>query len=115
VIEHEAEPTGLIEIWDLAPLVVIADAVAPAGAPGRIHREVGTAPAVFSSGAAASTHAVDLPGTIELAASLGRLPGHLVVYGIEGERFELGAPLSPPVAAAVRSLAPRLVGELGLG
>jgi hydrogenase maturation protease len=114
VIEHEGEPTGLIEVWDRAALVIVADAVAPAGAPGRVHRGIaGSAPLPFSPGAPASTHALDLAGAIELAASLGRLPARLVVYGIEGECFDVGAPLSRPVAVALRSLAGNVSAELG--
>jgi hydrogenase maturation protease len=113
VIEHEGEPTELIEVWDRAALAIVADAVAPAGHPGRVHRGIGgSAPLPFSPGSPASTHALDLAGTIDLAASLGRLPARLVVYGIEGERFDLGASLSPPVAAALRSLADRVLADL---
>lgn len=114
VVEHEGEPTGLIEIWDRAPLAIVADAIAPAGNPGRIERAIGgSAPLAFRTATPASTHALDLAGAIELAASLGRLPARLVIYGIEGERFDLGAPLSPRVTAALWSLAGRVLGELG--
>jgi hypothetical protein len=41
-----------------------------------------------------STHAFGVAETVELARSLGRLPGYLVAYLIEGERFETGAPFS---------------------
>jgi hydrogenase maturation protease len=56
----------------------------------------------------ASTHALGLAAAIELARELGRLPRRLVVYGIEGERFELGEGLTPAVGDAVE----RLVAEL---
>lgn len=36
-----------------------------------------------------------------MARTLGRLPEHVVVFGIEGERFDLGEELSERVAAAV--------------
>jgi hydrogenase maturation protease len=36
------------------------------------------------------------------------LPPCCVVYAIEGESFEIGAPMSPPVAAAVAVVADRL-------
>jgi hypothetical protein len=44
-----------------------------------------------------------------VARVLGRLPETVVVYGVEGDRFEAGAALSDAVAAAVQ----RLVGAVG--
>ena len=59
-------------------------------------------------------HAVDRSGVAllqELARVLGQLPQHCIVYAIEGADFRLGAPLSPPVAAAVRRVAADLCAE----
>jgi hydrogenase maturation protease len=113
VAEHETEPTGLIELWDGAPLAVVVDATAPAGRPGRIERrEVGEEGLPPDGRRAASTHALDLAATIELGRSLGRLPDRLVVYGIEAESFATGAPLSAPVAAALAEAADRVGAEL---
>ena len=114
VLEHDGDPTGLIDIWDRRRLVVAVDAVAPAGRPGHVHRAVvGDGPLPFIPAPAASTHALDLAGTIELARALGRLPERLVVYGVEGRRFELGDGLSPDVAAALVPLADAVIAELG--
>jgi hydrogenase maturation protease len=44
---------------------------------------------------------VGLADAIELARALGRLPPRVTVYGIEGERFDTGAPLSDSVAGAI--------------
>jgi hydrogenase maturation protease len=59
-----------------------------------------------------STHGFGLGEAIELARALGSLPPHCVVYAIEGATFEAGAPLSPPVAAAVGDVARRLLAEI---
>jgi hydrogenase maturation protease len=53
----------------------------------------------------------DGPG--ELARALGRLPAHLLVYGIEGGRFDAGDELSPPVVAAVEQVRLELLERLG--
>src|SRR5262245_34161106 len=37
-----------------------------------------------------STHAFGVAGAVELARTLGWLPTHLQIYGIEGKRFEIG-------------------------
>src|SRR3972149_1278589 len=63
-----------------------------------------------------STHAINVADAIELARSLGELPPHLVVYGIEGRSFEAGAGLSPEVEKAVQEVVEAVVGELrGMG
>jgi hydrogenase maturation protease len=49
---------------------------------------------------------------VELGRALGRLPNRLVVVGVEAERFDHGAPLSPHVAAAVPVAAARVCDEL---
>jgi Ni,Fe-hydrogenase maturation factor len=45
-----------------------------------------------------------LPEAVALARELDRLPGRLVVYGIEGENFEAGEGLTEPVQKTVEKL-----------
>jgi hydrogenase maturation protease len=100
-----ADMLALLEQWVGTDRVFLVDAVAPGGAPGRVVRIDATgSPVTDELGAFASTHAFNLAETIELARALGRLPAHLVVYGIEGVNFEPGAPLSPAVARALPEL-----------
>jgi hydrogenase maturation protease len=116
VVEHEAEPTGLIDHWEGAPLAVVADALAPAGHPGRVERlEVGPGGLPPEPRRPVSTHAYDLAATIELARTLGRLPRRLVVVGVEAESFTPGVPLSPAVAAALEGAAEGVLAELQRG
>src|SRR5262249_60314268 len=58
------------------------------------------------------THAFSLADVIELGRALGRLPGRLTGYGIEGGTFEPGAPLSAEVEAAVQAVTAALLREL---
>ena len=60
------------------------------------------------------THAIDLSDAVELARALGRLPGRLDVYAIEGASFTAGDALSPDVERAVDELATAL-GSRGPG
>jgi hydrogenase maturation protease len=59
-----------------------------------------------------STHALDPAQAIELARALGRLPARLVVWGVEGRSFALGAPPSAAVLAGIERLIERLTAEL---
>jgi hydrogenase maturation protease len=101
VVECGGNILELIDEWAEVAAVVLVDASNPAGEAGRIRRVdlvVEPLPADFSQN---STHAFGLAETVELARALGQLPGRLVAYLVEGAQFEVGAPLSPSVAAAV--------------
>ena len=105
-LEHEGDPVALLDVWREADVAVVIDAVSSGAAPGTVHRFDATAaqlPAQLRG--SSSTHALGLAEAIELGRTLGRLPGQLIVYGIEGERFEAGAELTPAVAAAVEAVA----------
>jgi hydrogenase maturation protease len=113
-VEHEREPTDLLTIWEGAATAVVIDAVL-GDEPGRVHREeVGPDALRERPSMSASTHAVSLSEVIELGRSLDRLPDRLVVLGIEGDRFEVGAVLSGPVREAVERAAGLALAELGV-
>jgi hydrogenase maturation protease len=103
-----ASPTQLLDLWEGADEVVVIDA-ARGGAAGTIHRfEAGSVPlptGVFAT----STHSIGVADVIELARAINRLPGRLLVYGIEGADFSHGRPLSPSVEEAVD----KVVREIG--
>jgi hydrogenase maturation protease len=112
VRELEGEGIGLLDAWSGARAVLIVDSVRSGAAPGTVHRVDATGrplPAELRS--STSTHAIGVAEAIELARALGRLPDRLVVYGIEGGRFEAGAELSPDVAAAVDGVVDAVLDE----
>lgn len=107
VVESDGEPVSLIGLWDGAATVVVVDAVSSGADPGTVI----TVPAEREIPAALfrhSTHLFGVADAIELSRALGRLPGRLVVVGVEGGDFTPGAGLSPPVAAAVCGAADRV-------
>jgi hydrogenase maturation protease len=109
----EQEASRLLDAWAGAGLALVVDAVSSGAAPGTVHRfEAADEPipaAVFRG----STHAFGVAETVELGRALGRLPGRLVVYGVEGEVFAAREGLSPAVAAAVEPLVAELLEEAG--
>lgn len=112
-VEHEREPSDLIELWSGAGLAIVVDAVR-GQKPGAIHRvDVEGGRLEPRSSAGASSHALGLDEVIELARALDRLPGRLVVFGIEGERFDTGSGLSAAVRRAVPDAAERVLTEIG--
>jgi hydrogenase maturation protease len=111
VMELEGEPARLIDAWQGTRLVVVVDAVksdAPGGAVMRFDATAGPLPPSLS---ATSTHALGLGDAVEIARALDRLPGRLIVFGVEGTRFQAGSDLSPPVAAAVQAVADAVLRE----
>jgi hydrogenase maturation protease len=112
VLEHEGEPTALVDRWEGADAVWLVDAVSSGAAPGTVHRlDASEAPlpaALFR----ASSHLVSVAEAVELARALDRLPARVVVLGIEGTRFEAGEGLSAEVATAVDRVVDALREEL---
>ena len=111
LIEQEGEPASLIESWSRVDEALVIDAVNSGSAPGTLHRfDVTDAP--LPAQVFPSTHAMGLPEAVELARELDRLPGRLIVYGIEGQNFEAGEGLTEPVQKAVAKLVMDLYREL---
>ncbi len=113
VVEHEGDPTGLVELLDGAGGAVIVDALRSGSPPGTVRRfDAGAAPLPVRLRGSTSTHAVGLADAIELARTLGRLPARLVVIGIEGERFTAGAAHTPAVEAGIAAATAAVLAEL---
>jgi hydrogenase maturation protease len=109
--ESEGEPSHLLELWTDADLAVVVDAVRTGeGRPGRIHRR--RVERAESAGRSASSHGADLGDAVALASALDRLPGTLVLYGIEVVDTSYGPGLTPPVEAAADEVAGAILAGL---
>jgi hydrogenase maturation protease len=111
VMELEGEPARLIDAWHGAGLAVVVDALKLDAPEGAVVRFDATADPLPPSVSASSTHALGLEEAIEIARVLDRLPEHLVVFGIQGTRFQAGSDLSPAVAAAIEPAAEAVLRE----
>jgi len=103
---------NLINDWAEVEGLVVVDAAAALGTPGRVHRIDATSGDMPLPRQPASSHAFGLPEAIALARSLGQAPGQIVVLAVEGEDFATGAGLSPMVAAAVDGIAVKALDEV---
>ena len=104
---------ALVEEWSGCDALICVDALAPLGAPGRIHRLDLAIEELPRALAFTSSHAMGLADAIALARVLGRAPADIIVFGIEGCCFDDGAPMTPAVAAAAGEAADRVVAEVG--
>ncbi|MDY6955972.1 MAG: hydrogenase maturation protease [Pseudomonadota bacterium] len=102
----------LLSLWARFERVWVVDAIQSGAPAGTCHRVQPPLPASAFGRGAHSTHGLGLAESIALAESLGVLPAHLVVYGIEAGSVTPGEGLTPPVAAAVPKLVAQLRQEL---
>ncbi|MFB8248948.1 hydrogenase maturation protease [Streptomyces sp. NPDC055952] len=108
----DGDPARLIGLWEGAGLAVVVDAAyAQPATPGRIHR-ISLGDERPGRAATTSSHGLGLGEAVDMARALGRLPGRLVVYAVEGSDSSLGTGLTPAVADAVDILADAIEGEL---
>ena len=112
ILEQEGEPTSLIEAWSDAHEAVVVDGVFSGAEPGTLHHFEASKEPLPAELFNPSTHALGVAEAVELARELDRLPERLVVYGIEGESFEVGEGLTPVVEGAVEQLVRELYREL---
>lgn len=117
VVVHESpgDGTALVDLWAGAARVVVIDAMRSGVAPGTVASFDGLYEGGWPEGLpgpATSSHAFGVLEAIELGRRLGLLPASLVVYGIEGASFELGAPISAPVASVVPFVVDRVIADV---
>ena len=93
--------------WSATDRVVIVDAAAPAGEPGRI-TQVDASSDRLVAPTTVSTHSVDVGAAVELARAIGRMPAELIIIGIEGSTFEFGAVLTPEVRRSAERITEQL-------
>jgi hydrogenase maturation protease len=112
ILERAGDMLGLVEDWISRDGVVLIDAAAAITAPGSFHRIDLLREPLPVGLSLASTHGFGVADAVELARALGQLPKRLVVYAVEGCRFEPGAPQSPEVIAAGERVAVQVVLEI---
>jgi len=112
VIETDGDAAKLLDLMDGRDDVIIVDAGLSGAEPGAVHRLDATAGPLPLPMFATSSHAIGLSESIELARALGTLPRRCLVIAIEAQRFDLGAGLSPAVAAVVDIVVRDLLAEL---
>jgi hydrogenase maturation protease len=113
--EQSGEAAVLLENWKTVPAgqpVIVVDAVVSGSSPGSILLWDACSAPLRGKSFRCSTHGLGVAEAVELAAALGLLPRKLLIYGIEGARFEAGAEPSPEVLRAVDELAERIAREV---
>jgi hydrogenase maturation protease len=102
--EHTGDGLNLIQLWEPSSEVVLVDAVLAQGDPGQVRVWDGIAVPVEPDLFRCSSHSVGVAEAIEMARLLGNLPKQLLIYGIEGNQFEIGTTPSAAVLQAVEKV-----------
>lgn len=103
VIVSDGDPGVLIELWEEAGRVVIVDAMASGRTAGDVLVFDASSTPLPAEMRLGSSHHLGVAEAVELARAIERLPESVIVVGIEGGSFEMGADLSPAVLSAVPS------------
>jgi hydrogenase maturation protease len=119
-IRQAAVPLDVLHWMEDIEALYLCDACRGGGAPGNLvrwemHEEMTNAgeflgvPARLRS---TGSHAFGLTAVLELAAHLGTLPRHVVVWGVEGGCFAPGDVLSPEIERRLTEIATTIGSEL---
>ena len=111
---HDGGDPGLMDAWEGVSAAVVVDAVSSGAPAGTIFRfDAGAGPLPAHLEPACSTHGFGLDNAVELARALDRLPGRLIVIGVEGSDFSRGGGLSGAVEGAVERAVEAVMKEIG--
>jgi len=111
------DPTFLVHAWHGRRAVVLVDSMISGAAPGTVTiRHAGTnddplPTFAFAAVGRGGSHAFGLAGAVELSRTLGTLPEHVAIVGIESKTFDHG-PMSGPVAANIDNAVAAVCAEL---
>jgi hydrogenase maturation protease len=112
IVELDGEAASVLVRLEGASAAILIDACVSGSAPGTVQRfDVANAP-LPGAAFGLSSHGFGLAEAMDLARSLDIVPPFCVVFAIEGACFELGAPLSPSIAAAIDDVVLKLRDEI---
>lgn len=109
VAENFGETTSLVSLFDGRRRVILVDACQSGREPGSVIRfDIADGPLPVQLGGI-SSHGFGAGAAIALASALGLLPAEMIVYAIEGEKFDPETPPSRVVCDAAARVAAEIV------
>jgi hydrogenase maturation protease len=110
--KHNGEFLTLIDSWRGVESVVLVDAVVTGAPAGKVIIWDALIAPLPVDCFRCSTHSLGVAEAVELARLLGWLPSCILIYGIEGRQFEIGAPPSWAVLQAVEEVTEKILEQL---
>jgi hydrogenase maturation protease len=108
VIENNGDGAILIESWEGFDNVILVDSISS----GAIHKFDGIKDEFPNENTIHSSHLFSVADAIKTSKILNKLPGNLVIYGIEGKSYKLGSKISSEVNKAIEKLVKVIEKEL---
>ena len=103
---------SLMDSWRGVSMVIIIDAMNSGDLPGTTRRFDARSESLPRAFFPCSTHYFGVAEAVGLARVMDRLPPSIIVYGIEGKRFEQGIGLSPEVMKAAGEIERRVLADI---
>jgi hydrogenase maturation protease len=113
VIEAELAGLDVLDMMAEASAVILIDAAKSGRPAGTIHRLDASAGPISGDLFPYSTHVINAVDAIEMSRTLGLLPPHVIVYGVEVGDTTTSNALSPAVAGALDQVVEEVLRELG--
>jgi len=112
VVEQNGEGAALMDAWEKYDRVIIVDALDCGAASGDVHRLDAASKRIPAHFVHYSSHAFGVVEAIEMARQLHRLPHVLLLYGIEGQQFDVGPGLTDAVLKSMPDMLSSIESEL---
>lgn len=103
-IQTEADGATLMQIWAGYDTVILVDCVVSGQTVGTRIRLDAVAQQLPTRFFRSSSHLFGVAEAVEMSRALKQLPKRMIVYGVEGVRFELGDQFSPEVKRGLGEL-----------
>lgn len=109
----DGDGAELMEMWAGQNKVIVIDAASSGAPAGTVHRFDVRQEQLPRHFFRYSSHQFGVAEAVEMARTLGQLPAQMIVYGVEGADFSLGAPLSPDVQITIGNVVDSIKNDIG--
>jgi hydrogenase maturation protease len=111
LVDGGTDALALLNVVEETDHLLVIDAIDGDHLPGTVRKLSGMdIPRLFSR--RMSVHQIDFQETLALAALRGRLPQHLILFGVQPHCLDWGTELSPPVRNALPELTAQVNAQL---
>lgn len=113
VFSWNGDAWDLMQAWEGRDRVFLIDAVSTDSSQiGHLHRYLANEEEIPGRFFHYSTHVLDLSQVIALARAMGKLPKHMIFYGIEGKEFHLENEMSEKLRKSLSAVTNRIENDI---
>ena len=112
IFTSSGDASSLLDAWADREKAVLIDVFESGGVPGTVYRLTGQDAFNLSAKAHTSTHGFGLREAVRLGRQLNRMPGAMVIIGVEAGALGFSSELTPEVRDAMPELRRLVLAEL---